>query len=74
MKLGNSHLRTSFYVVENLSVPVILGCVFIRRHVKAVHLMDDNIELAEGDLIPLVKSWAGASPAMQTPNEGERHG
>ncbi len=56
--------------MENLSVPAILGCVFIRRHVKAIHPMDDNIELEEGESIPLVKSWAGASPAMQTPNEG----
>ncbi len=37
VKLGNSHLRTSFNVVEILSVPVILGSVFIRRHVKAIH-------------------------------------
>ncbi len=74
VKLGSSYLRASFYIVEHLSVPDILGCVLIRRHVKAIHPMDDNIELAEGDLIRLVKSWSGASPAMQTPNEGERHG
>ncbi len=47
VEFENSQLKISFYAVENLSVPVILGCVFIRRHAKAIHPMDYNIELAE---------------------------
>ncbi len=68
-KLGKSHIRTSFYVLETLSVPVILRCVSIRCHVKATHPIDDNIELEEENLIPLVKSSSGASPAMQIPTK-----
>ncbi len=49
VKWRNSQLRTSFYVVENVSVLDILGCVFIRRHVSAINPMDDNVELAVGD-------------------------
>ncbi len=38
-----------------------LGCVFIRRHVKAIHPMDDKVELAERNSIALVESWSDTS-------------
>lgn len=48
--------RTKFLVMDNLTVPVILGTDFIDLHVAAIHVRRNRLEILSGKDIPIGKN------------------
>ncbi len=45
IQIGTYRVRTRFTVTANLSVPCIVGCEFIDRHMEAIHLREQKVVL-----------------------------
>ncbi len=52
VRMGRTIMRATFFVVTRLAVPVLLGCAFIRQHVRAIFPGDDKVVLTSEESIP----------------------
>ncbi len=61
VSLGARGCRVKFLVVDNLSVPCILGCDFLDRHVSSIECEQQVVRLRNGDQAP-INSSRGVPP------------
>ncbi len=51
IRMGKTQMPSTFFVVKHLAVPVLLGCAFARKTVRAILPMDDKMVLASDKTI-----------------------
>ncbi len=51
IRMGKRQMSATFFVVKHLAEPVLLGCAFARRNVRAILPMDDKSVLASDETI-----------------------
>jgi hypothetical protein len=73
VQVGNLLTRLRFYVTAGISVPCILGCNFIDRHVKSILPGDRRVELNDDGSVAISENFPRSLDPPGTPRRRTRH-
>ena len=70
VRLNNRLYRIPFLIATNFAADVLLGTAFLNTHIRSIRCIEKQIELANGETIPIIEINKPASGADAHPEKG----